>query len=154
MRTLILPLLLTVASTAHASAPREDGVRFFVRQTLQTSSYERADADLNGDGRKESFVFLTDPSFCGSGGCVFLILSPRGSSYRMVLRATVTNPPISILRTAAHGWRDIGVTVHGGGIMHPYMARLRCDGHRYPSNPTVSPALPPRRSSGKVLIGS
>jgi hypothetical protein len=153
MKTLTLALLLPVAATIHASAPRSDGVRSFVRQALQTSSYRRADADLNGDGRKESLVYLTDPRLCGSGGCLLLVLSPKGSSYRIVMRTTVTNPPILVLRTAAHGWRDVGVTVRGGGIIRPYMARLRFNGLRYPSNPTMPPALPLHRPSGEVLIG-
>ena len=152
MSPLTLIMLLTVAATAHASGPREDGVKRFVRETLQTSSYRRADADLNGDGRKESFVLLTGPSYCGSAGCLLLVLSPRGSSYRLVMRATVINTPITVLRGAAHGWRDVGVTVRGGGIVHPYMALLRYDGRRYVSNPTNPPAVRLRRPAGKVLI--
>ena len=68
------------------------------------------------------------------------------------MQAIMINPPITVLRGAAHGWRDLGVTGRGGGIVHPYMALLRFDGRRYASNPTDPPAFPLRRPSGKVLI--
>lgn len=129
-----------------------DPVRAFVERTLGTSMYKRADADLNGDGRKESFIYLTDPDYCGSGGCTLVIVSPRGSQLRVVLRSTVTRLPIRLLATSSHGWRDIGVIVQGGGIIRPYEARLQFDGRRYPSNPTMPPAIPLRRPSGNLLI--
>lgn len=153
MRMSALILLLPMAASSQASATHPDGVRLFVRKMLQTTHYERADADLNSDGRKESFVYVTDPGNCGSGGCVLVVLTPRGGSYRVVMRTTITRPPITILSTSAHGWRDVGVTVQGGGIVRPYMARLRFNGHRYPSNPTIPPAVPLGRTSGRVVIG-
>ena len=142
-----------VVSTAHARA-EADPIRAFVHRTLGTSTYKRIDTDLNGDGRKESFIYITDPNYCGSGGCTLVILSPVKSGYRVVMHSTVTQLPIRLLTTSSHGWRDIGVTVQGGGITHPYEARLRFDGRRYPSNPTVPPAIPLRRLSGKKLIAS
>lgn len=153
MRALGLVLLISVAA-ANASVAPSDAVAGLVQQKLHVSSYKRADADLNGDGRKEIFVYVTDPGYCGSGGCTLLILSPQGTGYRVVLRSTVTQLPISLLPTSTRGWRDLGVTVSGGGITQPYMARLRFAGHRYPSNPTVPPAIPLNRPAGKVLIGS
>lgn len=125
----------------------------FIRRTLATSTYKRADADLNGDGRKEVFIFLTGADYCGSGGCTLVIVSPHGNGYRTVMRATVTQLPIRLLPTSTNGWRDVGVMVEGGGITRPYEARLRFNGRRYPSNPTVPPAIPLRRPSGTVLIG-
>lgn len=125
----------------------------YVERTLHVANYKRADADLNGDGDPETFVFVTDATFCGSGGCLLLVLTQSGSSYKVVMRGTNTKLPITILPTSSHGWRDVGVTVQGGGIMGPYMARLRSDGQHYPSNPTMPPAHPLRRPSGRVLIG-
>lgn len=129
-----------------------DPIDAFVQQKLQTSDYTRADADLNGDGRPETFVYVTDQSYCGSGGCTLVVLSPRSGTYRVVLRSTVTQLPISVLPTSTRGWRDVGVTVAGGGITRPHMARLRFNGSHYPGNPTVAPAVPLSRPTGKVLI--
>jgi hypothetical protein len=153
MRTAALLLTISAAATAHASAKPSDPVAAFVQRTLHVTQYKRAGADLNGDGRSEAFVYVTDQSYCGSGGCTLVVLSPQGRSYRVVLRSTVTKLPISLLPTSTRGWRDVGVSVAGGGINRPYMARLRFNGRRYPSNPTVPPAVPLKESSGRVLIG-
>jgi len=152
MRTWAVALVLSVAAFAPATAALADPVATFVRHTLHVSSYERADADLNGDGRSEAFVYVTDRDQCGSGGCVLFVLSPHKVSFRVVLRSTVIRRPIRLLATSTRGWRDVGVTVGGGGNVQPYMARLRFNGRRYPSNPTVPPAIPLKRPAGKVLI--
>ena len=93
------------------------------------------------------------PEFCGSGGCKTLILQRHGEGYRTVMSATITWPPIRVLETRTHGWRDIGVTVAGGGINPPYEALMRFDGKRYPSNPSMEPAARPG-AKGQTLIGA
>jgi hypothetical protein len=153
MQAFAFALGLSAATAAHASGKPFDAVAAFVHQSLHVTTYKRADADLNGDNRPEVFVYVTDPSYCGSGGCTLMVLSPLRRGYQSVLRSTVTRIPIRLLSTSTRGWRDIGVTVAGGGIARPYLARLRFNGRRYPSNPTVPPAVPLRRPSGKVLIG-
>lgn len=153
METATLFLALSAVTTAHASGKSSDPVAAYVDRTLHVTTYKRADADLNGDSRSEAFIYVTDPSYCGTGGCTLVVLSPQGRGYRLVLRSTVTQLPIRLLPTSTRGWRDVGVTVAGGGITRPYVARLRFNGSRYPSNPTVSPAVPLKRRSGRVLIG-
>jgi len=128
-----------------------DPVATFVRETLHVSIYKRASADLNRDGRPEVFIYVTESGRCGSGGCSLLILSPQKKGYRIVLRSTITQLPIRVLDTSSHGWRDVGVFVAGGGI-RPGPVRLRFDGRRYPSNPTIPPAVRLKRASGRVLI--
>lgn len=152
-------MLALAGSLVLIGAPRptvghSDPVSRYIRQTLEVRRYKRADADLNGDGRKETFVYAMDQDFCGSGGCTLIVLSPRGKSYRMVMRTTVTQLPIMLLPTSTRGWRDIGVTVAGGGILRPYTARIRFDGHHYRGNPTVVRHSPNDRPTGKVLIRS
>jgi hypothetical protein len=102
-----ITLMMFASSTGHP-ALREDAVATFAEHTLGTSSYKRADADLDGDGRSEAFLYLTDGDYCGSGGCTLVVLAPKGSSYRVVLRSTVTQLPIRVLPTSTRGWRDIG----------------------------------------------
>ena len=149
----IIVSMIAGASTTQVSGRLPDAVTMFIRQNLKVSNYQRADTDLNGDGRLETYVYVTDQGYCGSGGCKLVVLSRQGASYRVVLRSTVTQLPITLLPTFSRGWRDIGVTVAGGGTIRPYTARLRFDGRRYPSNPTVLPAIRLKRQSGKVLIG-
>lgn len=152
MRALAFILSVSLAITAHPNVgARPDRVAAFVLQRLGVSSYKRADIDLNGDRHNEILVYATDS--CGSGGCDLTVLSPQGNGYRVVMKASgPAQLPIMLLSTSTRGRRDIGVTVVGGGIRRAYMARLRFDGHRYPDNVTVPPAIPPKRPSGRVLI--
>ena len=141
-----LTLLVAVSSSSLPLA----GERF-IRQRLNVDSYRSAIADLNGDRRPEILVYATDSDDCGSGGCVLYVLSPRADTYRVVMRSTIVQLPIRLLPTMSHGWHDIGVTVRGGRMLKSYMARMRFNGRRYPSNPSVPPAVA-ARFSGKVLI--
>jgi len=109
--------------------------------------YASAFVDLKDDRTKEVIVYVSGRGWCGSGGCVMLILAPEGESYRVVTRTTVTRLPIRVLTTKSNGWHDISVVVAGGGIQPGYEAELSFDGRTYPSNPTVSPA---RRLTGKA----
>ena len=149
---LVTAFALLAAAVALQGSAHGDSVRAYIERTYGPSTYKRADADLNGDGRKETIVYFTDRTFCGSGGCTLVILSPRRNGYRVVLRSTVTRLPIMLLATSTHGWRDIGVTVQGGGTVQAYEARLRFNGYRYPSNPTMPPAIAMRHTSGRMLM--
>jgi hypothetical protein len=142
--------LLFAAGSGTLPAPGER----FIRQRFHLKSYRTATADLNGDGRREILVYSTGPDDCGSGGCVLYVLSPTAKTYRIVMRSTVTQLPIRLLPTRSHGWRDIGVTVSGGGIRKSYTARMRFDGRSYPSNPTVPPAIPLQHPRGELLISN
>jgi hypothetical protein len=115
--------------------------------------YSSVFVDLRGDGTKEVIVYVSGRAWCGSGGCVMLILAPEGASYRVVTRTTITRLPIRVLNTKTNGWHDIGVTVAGGGVQLGGEAILPFDGKTYPSNPTVPPARRmPGKIPGKVVI--
>ena len=108
--------------------PSEDGdVRYF-----------RADVDLNDDGTKETVVYIIGPMVCGTGGCNTLVLAPGKAGPRLVANIFVTHPPIAVAATRTHGWRDLVVSVGGGGIRN-HEVLLRFNGNTYPRNPTVQP---------------
>jgi hypothetical protein len=158
MRTL-LALLMTLSAGAAApdslaGQPRPSPTEFLRRilRLPDLAAFKTAEVDLKGDGRREIIAYPSDRRLCGSGGCTTFILAPSGASYRVMMRATVVWLPIRRLASSSHGWRDIGVMVGGGGITHPYEAALRFDGRRYPSNPTVPPAIRLRRVEGEVLL--
>lgn len=110
-------------------------------------------ARSNGAGpARMTFVYLTGPEYCGSGGCKLLILAPDDKGYAVIGNTTVTRPPIRMLWTHTNGRPDIGVHVAGGGEIGGYEARLAFDGSRYASNPTVAPAQRVENASGVVLI--
>lgn len=98
-------------------------------------------------------VYVSGRTWCGTGGCMLLVLEPTASTFRVLGRTTITRPPIRVLRSAHHGLPDLSVSVAGGGIRQPYVAVLTFDGVQYPSSPTIPPA---RRASvpasGRVVI--
>lgn len=107
-----------------------------------TTTYSYANVALSGDKKKEIIVYVTGQTWCGSGGCIMLVLSPSQSTFRVISKTYITRLPIHVLSTKSHGWRDISVWVQGGGIQPGYAAVLSFNGKRYPSNPTVDPARP------------
>jgi len=153
VRMILGAAALAALSAPPARAQAPDAIDRFVRQTLRVADFIRTEADLNADGLPETFIYVRDQAYCGSGGCNLYVLSPAGTGHRIVLRTTVTWPPITLLPTSTNGWRDIGVTVSGGGTRPSHMARLRFENGRYPSNPTTPPARPLGRPAGAVLIG-
>lgn len=115
-------------------------------------TYRVVEADLNGDGVPEIVAYLSSQDFCGSGGCSLLTLQRRPDGVKAVMSATITRPPVRMLSTASHGWRDIAVQVGGGGT-RPHEVVLKFDGAAYPSNPSLPPARPAKVGArGKVLI--
>jgi hypothetical protein len=119
----------------------------------RTTRYAAAVVDLGGEGTDEVIVYLIGSRWCGSGGCSALILEPRGSSFTVITKTTVTQLPIRVLSERTNGWSDLGVGVAGGGIVSGYEARLRFNGKKYPSNPTVPPAQRlQKKTEGKVVI--
>src|SRR6266404_478466 len=99
------------------SSAADDSLRRFLQNYLRRPSldhenstrYFAAFVDLNDDGTDEAIVSITGPRWCGSGGCSTLILAQEGSSYRVVTKITITQPPIRVLTKASNGWRNIGV---------------------------------------------
>jgi len=114
--------------------------------------YSAAFVNLSGDGRQQVIVYFTGRGWCGSGGCVTLVLSRNGSSYELVTKITISRPPIRILNTQSNGWKDITVQVAGGGVA-AHEAKLSFNGKTYPSNPSTPPAESlDENITGKVVI--
>jgi hypothetical protein len=151
---------LLSASTGHAQQA-EATLKKFLQQYLgppthdSEARYLSAFVDLNGDGKQEAIVYLLGNDFCGSGGCSVLVLTPQDSSYNVVTETTISRPPIRILATKTNGWSDLSVSVSGGGIKNAYDAKLSFNGKKYPSNPTIPPALKLKgKLAGSIIIPS
>lgn len=149
--------LITTAGMAAPTAP--SGVAAFIRDHKLTR-YTVALADLDRDKKPEALIYAMATSegggqadLCGSGGCDLYVLAMTPTGYREITDISVARPPVRVLPTTTHGWRDLGVMVAGGGIVRGYEARLRYDGHSYPDNPTVLPAVRLQAIAGKQIIG-
>lgn len=149
-----------VQAAAQNSSAREENLKKFLQNydgnpispDERTTRFAAVFVDLKDDGAEEAIVYLIGPRWCGSGGCSCLILVPDGSSFKIITKMTVTQPPILVLSQKTNGWHDLGVGVGGGGIPSAH-ARLRFNGKKYPGNPTVPPSQRlPKSAKGKVVI--
>lgn len=146
------------ASEAANEAVAADPVKDWIKQNYaadlgdDTGSllYARADYDLDGDGTKEVLAYVGGPMLCGSGGCDLVVLKDKQGKLTKVGELSVVQLPVGVLDSKTNGWRDLAVSVSGGGSPGGIM-RVPFDGSAYASNPTVSPAEPVD-SLGKQLI--
>ncbi|WP_260926613.1 hypothetical protein [Novosphingobium sp. 9] len=121
-----------------------------LRSEIDSLRYAKATVDLNGDGKDEVLLYAGGSMLCGSGGCDLIVLTPDGDSWRMVGDLSVVQMPVGVLDSKTNGWRDLAVSVSGGGADAGVM-RVPFDGKAYADNPTVAPAEP-SDTLGKVLI--
>lgn len=171
MRRLVLLLcLLVVAAPAMATlTPVNDvqigAVRYHAPKPTRDAAIERAIAKavsapagtkvaylydtvtLRDGGKPQVLVLLEGSYFCGSGGCMALILD-SAPFYALLARFTLMNPEWLVTRQKHHGWRDIVVRVSGGGAKPCYTV-LAFDGKTYPENPSTAPEV----IAGTILSG-
>lgn len=147
---------VATASLATESGLLETFLRQYFKSDVDTAArYVAAFVDLNGDTAKDVIVYVLHPGYCGSGGCVTLVLEREKFSYKVVTKITITQTPIRVLSSTSNGWRTLSVWVQGGGIQPGYEAELRFDGKAYPSNPSVPPARRLEEEvTGEVVISS
>ncbi len=105
-----------------------------------------------GTATDDIVVYVSGWGWCGSGGCRLFVLTPSGSTFRVLGKMTIVQLPVQYLRTTTHGHADLAVLVAGGGILHAYYAKLTFDGHSYPSNPSMPPAQPIPTPHAEILF--
>lgn len=93
--------------------------------------------DLNDDGNKEIFVGVTGSYFCGTGGCSPYLLDNQGN---VITHFSVSDYPVVIDNHKTNGWKDLFIRSNGKDRIVTF------DGKKYPSNPSILPAM-------KVLPG-
>lgn len=162
MRTIVILVLILFEANGFAQpaqSPTDGRIEQLLESYLQAPvldpgndpRYERAFADLKDDGNPEAIIYLTDPSWCGSGGCTALIFAPHDSGFELVTKITVTRLPIRLLKTKTNGWHDLSVLVAGGGIS-AHDVKLRFNGKTYPSSPSKQPAVGPNDEVGGQVV--
>jgi hypothetical protein len=134
-----------------------EAVTAFLRGYLKTASnpddettrYFNSFVDLNNDRNTEAVVYLVGESWCGSGGCTLLLLTPQGSTYRVIARVPTVRPPVQVLSEATNGWRNITVRTGNGGSQGRSEAELRFDGETYVKG---SARVSPSASRAEIII--
>lgn len=64
-------------------------------------------ADLDDDGVMEAFFRFDRPDFCGTAGCMFVILKKVGRRWREICGASAQDETITILDRKDHGFHEI-----------------------------------------------
>ncbi|HEU0119584.1 MAG TPA: hypothetical protein VFQ91_03595 [Bryobacteraceae bacterium] len=147
-------LLLSLFAVSVLAESLPDGVRGALVKKFDPKGenevrYLSASADLNGDGKPETIVYLVSRMECGTGGCPALVFTPEGKGYRLVTETSVTQTPIRLSARSSHGWRNLIVGVRGGGARGSN-AELEFNGKSYPTNPTVAKRA--TDSAGSTLL--
>lgn len=141
----LAPACAAPAQTPAASAPApavDPGLDAWVRDYVRDGSMPLRYAAAATDGPDPlTLVYLVGGDYCGSGGCVLLVLHRDGETFAPLGRLTVVQTPIRVLDSRSHGRPDLAVGVRGGGA-EPHQALIPFDGRRYAANPTVAPARP------------
>lgn len=83
---------------------------------------------------------VSGQGWCGSGGCMALLLRQDDLSFKVIQEFTLVRPPIRVLCSKTNGWRDLALWVGGGGLS-PTVVALRFDGSEYPTNPSLAPSV-------------
>lgn len=131
----------------HGVPPRqEQQLRDFLRTYLESpksgvdtsTRYSAALAKLGDRKDKEVVVYVTGKWWCGSGGCLVLVLEPENTMFKVIGRFTIARPPVQVLQHKSKGWHDLSVWMQGGGIQPGHFGVFSFDGKRYPNSPSVA----------------
>ncbi|HEX8653175.1 MAG TPA: hypothetical protein VF708_20335 [Pyrinomonadaceae bacterium] len=77
--------------------------------------------DLNGDGHDEVLAWVPTQDFGGTGGYPLLIFAGENNGYRLLWKHDQLWPPLIVLRSTRHGWRELVLQVGGGGAKMHYV---------------------------------
>ncbi|WP_305095564.1 hypothetical protein [Croceibacterium aestuarii] len=142
------------AKTPDGTVPRDAALESWLKARYGKSGrlgYRSSEFDLDGDGKPEILVYVGGPSLCGSGGCSLVVLKREGDRFTPVVQTTVTQLPVGVLDSSSNGWRDLWVSVAGGGELGG-RRKLPFDGESYATNPTVPPSEEIRILDTQILI--
>lgn len=90
--------------------------------------FQIQEIDLNNDGKEEVFVNFMTSYFCGTGGCIILLLNDQ---IEPITKFTVTRTPLYVEKAMENGWNIIMTQSEG-----KWRKLIYKDGS-YSSNPSI-----------------
>jgi hypothetical protein len=140
MKATLLSLLslLALASLTHATPPVLSLTQAALQKIdpdIMPDHYDIARTDLNADGKEDIIALMNGKSgYRGSGGTTMFILKGTADGFASLGSIKVVNEPIYARKSVKNGFRDLLVTVRGGGAT-PGLTTLSFDGKKYPASP-------------------
>lgn len=103
--------------------------------------YQLALVDLNGDAEAEAVVHVTDPEFCGNGGCPLVVFSRTGDGYTLVASSGLVRKPVYTLEEKRDGWHTLAAVVGFGDRQRVVPIRYQQPVQAYRSAPYLNPEI-------------
>jgi len=148
---IFLSCILIYTTSIEAQEP--PGLTAALKQHLKLSNessapkFQYSVTDLNGDGKDEVIVLITDEKYCGSGGCTMEVFHAEKGGFIFISGSTIVKPPIQILNSMSHGWKNIAVST---GKIRDVI--LKFNGKAYPLNPSLQPKATQQELMSAVTI--
>jgi hypothetical protein len=154
MRKTILVALMSVATTPAICAP-PSALRAALEQWASPrpiTRYQFALVDLNGDGILDAVVQVTDPAFCGNGGCPIVEFKGESAGFTLVGSSGLVRKPICLLNEMQDGWHTLAAVVgfaDGAGVVP---IRFKQQQGAYRSTPYVNAQIKLTSQAVKQLL--
>jgi len=130
--------LLALAGLAQATPPVLSLTQAALQKIdpdIKPDHYDIARTDLNADGKEDVLALMNGKSgYRGSGGATMFVLKGTADGFESLGRIGVVNAPIYARKSVKNGFRELLVTVRGGGAT-PGLAALSFDAKGYPASP-------------------
>lgn len=146
-----IALLATAAANGQTNAPAEllSAVQLHAEKAgvPLVARWRHALTDLNGDRIDDAVVLITDPAWCGTGGCTLLVFKGSRRGFTLQSKSSVSDVPIRLSPLVVAGWRSLIVYSRGRGDV-----LMRFTGTRYPDNPSLQPKATAAQVRGASLL--
>jgi hypothetical protein len=140
MSKIIVIALMFAATTPAIGAPPST-LRAALEQWASPrpiSRYQFSLVDLNGDGILDAVVQVTDPAFCGNGGCPIVEFKGESSGFILVGSSGLVRKPIYLLNEVQDGWHTLAAVVGLGDEAGAVPIRFKQQQGAYRSTPYVN----------------
>ena len=120
----------------------------------ETTQITVVSVETEAGAGEELVVYVSGPqgSWCGTGGCMMLILEPFQSSFNVLGKVLAVQLPIRLLPSMEFRHPDIGVQVEWAAPPMDYEAVLSFNGTNYPVSTVLPPARKVKGIEGKKII--
>jgi len=140
MKTCVsLALTLAIATQVVAAPPPE------LRPALEQwaaprpiARYQFSLVDLDKDGTLDAVVHVTDPAFCGNGGCPVVVFKRVSAGFQLVGSSGLVRKPIYVLNERQAGWYSLAAVVGFGDTARVVPIRYKEQQGTYRSSPQMN----------------